>query len=536
MNHSKRRSFKNTITDKQSIWDAIKLAILRLNPRYQFHNPVMFVTYIGCVLTTFLGGYSYLEPQYGPPSFVFQIAFWLWLTVFFSNFSEAIAESRGKAQAETLKKSREEIQAKRLSSLEDKNYMVVPATQLKKDDIVLIETGDLIPADGQAIEGVATVDESAVTGESAPVIREAGGDRDSVVAGTSVLSDWLIVKITSDPGESFLDRMIALVEGAKRKKTPNEIALSILLSGMTLMFLNVVLTLDPFAWISATLTAQKQSIHFATLIALLICLIPTTIGGLLSAIGIAGMDRLIRNNVIASSGRAVEAAGDVNILLLDKTGTITIGNRQAVNFYPALNVKLDDLAIACELSSLSDTTPEGKSIVELARNKYHVPPTSLSNLQANWIPFSAETRVSGVEIEDVIILKGAVDQITKKLKENNQQIDPETQKKIEEVAKQGGTPLLVIKQGKLLGIVHLKDIIKPGIKDRLAELRVMGVKSIMITGDNPMTAASIAIEAGVDDFYAESAPEDKLNITADKIALSGVSRFIILKISSSGTV
>lgn len=494
-------------------FDSLLLTFQRLDPRYQFRNPVMFVTYIGSLLTTFLGCYAHFFPQYGHPEFILEISCWLWLTILFANFSEVIAEKRGKAQAEALRKSRQEILAKRLQSAEDKkNFTLTSATQLKKGDFVLVETGDMIPADGQAIIGVASVDESAITGESAPVIREAGGDRNSVVAGTTLLSDWLIIQITSDPGESFLDRMISLVEGAKRQKTPNEIALSILLSGMSLIFLMVVLTLDPFAWISIERTTKGESIHFVVLIALLICLIPTTIGGLLSAIGIAGMDRLIRCNVIANSGRAVEAAGDVNTLLLDKTGTITIGNRQAVEFYAAKEIKIEDLAKACELSSLADTTPEGKSIVELARTKYNVPPTSLNEIQATFIPFSAETRMSGIEFNGERILKGAIDQIAKKMAKFGKEIPLEIEKKIEEIARQGGTPLLVLRQDRLMGIVYLKDIIKPGIKNRLAELRQMGVKSIMITGDNPMTAASIANEAGVDDFYAESTPEDKLKI------------------------
>lgn len=489
------------------------LAFQRLDPRYQFHNPVMFVTYIGSLLTTFLGCYAFYFPQYGHPEFILKIACWLWLTVLFSNFSEVIAEKRGKAQAETLRKSRQDLFAKQIKNPDDKkNFTLKPATQLKKGDFVLVEIGDLIPADGQVIAGIASVDESAITGESAPVIREANTDHGIVVAGTSVLSDWLVIQITSDRGGSFLDQMIALVEGAKRQKTPNEIALSILLSGMSLIFLIVVLTLDAFAWISVEKTTKGETIHFVVLIALLICLIPTTIGGLLSAIGIAGMDRLIRCNVIANSGRAVEAAGDVNTLLLDKTGTITMGNRQAIEFYPTKGISIEDLAKACELSSLADTTPEGKSIVELARKKYAIPCTLLSEIQGNFIPFSAQTRMSGIEFNNEYILKGAIDQISKKITKLEKEITPEIQKKVEEIARQGGTPLLVLRQNVLMGVIYLKDIIKSGIKSRLAELRQMGVKSIMITGDNPMTAASIANEAGVDDFYAESTPEDKLKI------------------------
>lgn len=498
---------------KESNWlPAVFLSFVRLKPYYQIHNPVMFVTYIGSILTTFLGVYSVYYPQYGSHSFILQISMWLWLTVLFSNFSEAIAERRGKAHAESLKKSREEVVAKKMDSLNNKNYKIIPATQLRQGDIVLVESGDPIPADGQAIVGVASVDESAVTGESAPVIRESGGDRDGVTGGTVLLSDWLIIKITSNPGESFLDRMISLVEGAKRQKTPNEIALSILLSGMTLMFLLVVLTLLPFSWLSIHQNARGELISLAVLIALLVCLIPTTIGGLLSAIGIAGMDRLIRNNVIATSGRAVEAAGDVSTLLLDKTGTITIGNRQAIAFYPCDNVSMEDLAKACEISSLTDDTPEGKSIVELARSKYNVAPTKLESVNANFIPFSAETRISGVEINGEKILKGAVERIIFIINENGGTINDSILRKVDDVARQGSTPLMVAHQNKLLGIVELKDIIKPGIKERLAELRQMGVKSIMITGDNKLTAATIANEAGVDDFYAESTPEDKLKL------------------------
>lgn len=492
-------------------FNIIWLSFTRLDPRYQFRNPVMFIVYLGSILTTILGIYSFWEPRYGPSDFVLHIACWLWLTSFFSNFSEAIAEYRGKAQAETLKKSREDIVAKYLKNLDNHTPQPVTANMLKKGDYVLVEAGDIIPADGEAIQGVASIDESAITGESAPVIREAGSDHSSVIAGTVVLSDSLIIQITSEPGGSFLDHMIALVEGAKRKKTPNEIALQILLAGMSLIFLLTVYTFYPFSTLETANLPDSQKMHFAVLIALLVCLIPTTIGGLLSAIGIAGMDRLIRCNVIANSGRAVEAAGDVNILLLDKTGTITLGNRQAIAFYPADNIPILTLAQACELSSLMDETPEGKSIVALAREKYEVKKTLVHELQAEFIPFSAETRLSGIILKDNIqILKGAVDQIHARLKKSNQRISAKISKKIEEIARLGGTPLLVLKNDTLLGLIELKDIIKPGIKARLAELRKMGVKSIMITGDNPITAATIANEAGVDDFYAESTPEEKL--------------------------
>ncbi len=423
-----------------------------------------------------------------------------------------MAERRGKAQAETLKKARREVQAKKIAEINDRNFTLIPATQLRYDDIVFVSAGDIIPGDGQVIAGVASVDESAITGESAPVIREGGADRDSVTGGTVILSDWLVIRITSNPGETFLDRMISLVEGAKRQKTPNEIALGILLAGMTLIFLIVVMTLLPYSLFSVEKSGQGSVISITVLVALLICLIPTTIGGLLSAIGIAGMDRLIRNNVIATSGRAVEAAGDVSILLLDKTGTITIGNRQAIRFYPAHGVTIDELAKAAAMSSLADETPEGKSIVLLAQQQYQIQPSEISISGATFIPFSAETRISGVEIDGNKILKGAVDKIILHVKNNQGKVDELCIKKVEEIARSGSTPLVVASGTKMLGAIELKDVIKPGIKERLAELRVMGIKSIMITGDNPLTAATIGNEAGVDDFFAEATPEIKLKL------------------------
>jgi len=483
---------------------------MRLSPRHQIRNPVMFIAYVGSIITTLLGIATFYDTSLGNASFILHISVWLWFTVLFSNFSEAIAERRGKAQAETLKKARREIQAKKIQSLEDRDYTLIPATQLQHGDIIFVEKGDLIPGDGQVIAGVASIDESAVTGESAPVIREKGGDRDAITGGTLVLSDWLVIQITSHPGETFLDKMISLVEGAKRQKTPNEIALLILLSGMTLVFLIVIMTLLPFSLLSDTENSHALSI--AVLIALLICLIPTTIGGLLSAIGIAGMDRLIRNNVITLSGRAVEAAGDVNTLLLDKTGTITIGNRQAIAFYPAQEVTIETLASAAELSSLADETPEGKSIVRLAHEKYNIKPNNLAALQATFIHFSAQTRISGIEINGQKILKGALDKMSQLIQSEQGKIDENLIKKAEEIARLGSTPLLVSQENKMLGVIELKDIIKPGIKDRLSELRMMGIKSIMVTGDNQLTAASIANEAGVDDFHAESTPEDKLSL------------------------
>jgi len=491
----------------------LKQIFCRLSPRHQLRNPVMFVTYIASILTTIIAIYEIYHPQVEPAYFSFHIALWLWFTVLFANFSESIAEKRGKAQAENLKKSRRDIQAKLLKNAEDRNYTLRSSADLSIDDLVLVEAGDAIPGDGQVIDGVASVDESAITGESAPVIREAGGDRDAVTGGTMILSDWLVIRITSKPGETFLDRMIAMVEGAKRQKTPNEIALSILLSSMTLVFLIVTITLLPFSIFSTMNVQHGNAISLTVLIALLVCLIPTTIGGLLSAIGIAGMDRLIQSNVIASSGRAVEAAGDVSILLLDKTGTITLGNRQAVAFYPAKGITLKELAEAAELSSIADNTPEGKSIVALAREKYQIGPTDIVALTATFTPFSAETRMSGIQLNDRHILKGAIDAIKKHVSaEQNTQIDQSILKKVEEVARLGSTPLLVCDNNRILGVIQLKDIIKPGIKERLSELRQMGIKSIMMTGDNPLTAATIATEAGVDDFIAEASPEEKLKL------------------------
>lgn len=494
----------------KTLADASITSFLRLTPRYQLRNPVMFTVYIGAIITTLM-----LMPQFhttGEPTwFIAAIAFWLWFTVIFANFAEAIAEGRGKAQAESLKAARKDIPAKKLPNpkLHD-SHRPVQASELRKGDFVLAQAGDFIPGDGQVVEGIASVDESAITGESAPVIREPGGDRDAVTGGTRVLSDWIVVRITSNPGESFLDKMIALVEGAKRQKTPNEIALSILLAAMTIIFLLATATLLPYSLFSVERAGQGAPVSITVLIALLVCLAPTTIGGLLSAIGIAGMNRLVQANVIATSGRAVEAAGDVNVLLLDKTGTITHGNRQAVAFFPAEGIALQQLAEAAMLSSLADETPEGKSIVALARDKYHVPPQAVTELNATFIPFSAESRVSGITLGARQILKGAGDAIERHIKTLNGSLPSNLQKQVETIARQGGTPLLVADGGKVLGVVHLKDIIKTGIKERLAELRSMGIKSVMITGDNPLTAAAIASEAGVDDFLAQATPETKL--------------------------
>jgi K+-transporting ATPase ATPase B chain len=495
-------------------------SLARLNPVYQLRNPVMFLVFVGSVVTSLIFIAMLAAPHAVSVKalaggqgavFVGLVAFWLWFTLLFANFAEAIAEGKGKAQADSLKKARRDVSAKKLAKASDRaKFQSVAANTLRKGDLVLIEAGEFVPADGQVIEGIASVDESAVTGESAPVIRESGGDRDAVTGGTRVLSDWLVARVTSDPGESFLDRMIGLVESAKRQKTPNEIALSILLAALTIIFLLVCATLLPYSWFSVTHAGAGTVISVTVLIALLVCLIPTTIGGLLSAIGISGMQRLIRANVIATSGRAVEAAGDVNVLLLDKTGTITFGNRQAVEFLPAPGVSEQQLAEAAELSSLADETPEGRSIVVLARQKFALPERTAGDIAADFIPFSAEQRVSGVVVADRHIMKGAGDAIAKLVALKGGVIPAEVNADVERIARSGGTPLLVSENGLALGVVYLKDIVKPDIKARLAELRRMGIKSIMITGDNPLTAAAIATEAGVDDFLAQATPETKL--------------------------
>ncbi|HHP50392.1 MAG TPA: K(+)-transporting ATPase subunit B [Moorella mulderi] len=497
-----RRTLKDIYT-RELIFRAIKDAFLKLDPRVQVKNPVMFVVAVGAFLTTAFIIRDALAGIFTHMALNIQLALWLWLTVLFANFAEAMAEGRGKAQAESLRRTRSETMAKKIVH---GKIVTVPASQLRKDDIVLVEAGDIIPGDGEVIEGIASVDESAVTGESAPVIRESGGDRSAVTGGTRVLSDWIKVRITANPGETFLDRMISLVEGARRQKTPNEIALTILLVGLTLIFLLAVVTLEPFAMYSGVVVSVP------VLIALLVCLIPTTIGGLLSAIGIAGMDRLLRRNVLAMSGRAVEAAGDVDVLLLDKTGTITLGNRMATEFIPAPGVTEEELADAAQLSSLADETPEGRSIVVLAKRKYNLRERDLGSLNATFIPFSAHTRISGVDVEGRRIRKGAADAVEAFVKENGGSLPPEVKQKVEEVARRGGTPLVVADGPRVLGVIHLKDIIKGGIKERFAQLRRMGIKTIMITGDNPLTAAAIAAEAGVDSFLAEATPEAKLKL------------------------
>jgi K+-transporting ATPase ATPase B chain len=488
---------------------AIGDAFGKLDPRTLIRNPVMFVVELVSVLTTILVVKSAITGSAGL-GFAAQITFWLWFTVIFANFAEAVAEGRGKAHAENLRRTRTQTMAKRLASLTAQNYQAVPAPDLKQDDIVLVEAGDFIPSDGDVIEGLASVDESAITGESAPVIRESGGDRSAVTGGTRVLSDWIKVRITAAQGSTFLDRMIALVEGAERQKTPNEIALNILLAGMTIIFVFATVTIPSFA------TYAGGSVPVVVLVALFVTLIPTTIGALLSAIGIAGMDRLVKFNVLAMSGRAVEAAGDVNTLLLDKTGTITLGNRQASEFIPLPGISAEELADAAQISSFADETPEGRSIVVLAKDKYGLRAREMASLNARFVPFTAQTRMSGVDIEGSSIRKGAVDSILTYVRQLGGLGDTRTQSELEEITERisraGGTPLAVAKDGRLLGVIHLKDIVKGGIRERFAELRRMGIRTVMITGDNPLTAAAIAAESGVDDFLAQATPEDKLKL------------------------
>jgi K+-transporting ATPase ATPase B chain len=490
----------------KSVWDlnlvrsAAWSSLLKLNPRNMMGNPVMFVVEIGSVITSVL---LILHPHQAF-GFNLQITLWLWFTVLFANFAEAMAEGRGKAQAETLRRARSETVARRITS--DGKIEEIPSAKLRAGDLVSVSAGELIPGDGEIVEGVASVDESAITGESAPVIREAGGDRSAVTGGTRVLSDYIKVKITSNPGETFLDRMIALVEGAARQKTPNEIALNILLAGLTIIFLLAVVTLQPFAIYSGS----PQTVF--VLVSLLVCLIPTTIGGLLSAIGIAGMDRLVQHNVLAMSGRAVEAAGDVNTLLLDKTGTITFGNRQATEFLPAPGVTEAVMADAAQLSSLADETPEGRSIVVLAKERYGLRGRDFAAHEAEFIAFTAQTRMSGVNLDGREIRKGASEAIARYLEQNNSAMPQEVRAAVERIASSGGTPLVVTENRRAMGVIHLKDVVKGGIRDRFAQLRSMGIRTVMITGDNPLTAAAIAREAGVDDFLAQATPEDKLKL------------------------
>ena len=500
------------IFNKKLLTRAAKDSVKKLSPALLVKNPVIFIVGIGAVLTSCIVLIGIFQSAYS--SFNFQIAIWLWFTVLFANFSEAIAEGRGKAQAESLRKNRTQTVARKMVG--DKETEVL-APDLKKGDIVVCEVNDIIPSDGEVIEGIASVDESAITGESAPVIRESGGDRSAVTGGTKVLSDRILIRISADAGDTFIDRMIALVEGAKRQKTPNEIALTILLSGLTIIFLLAVVTLPAFFGYSLNASGipQSHNLSIPVLIALLVCLIPTTIGGLLSAIGISGMDRLIQRNVIATSGRAIEAAGDVDVLLLDKTGTITLGNRMATNFVPAENVTVEELADAAQLSSLSDETPEGRSIVVLAKEKFNIRGRDITNLHATFIPFTAQSRMSGVDLKTPEgkvhhIRKGSSQAIQAFVEENNGVYSQKVIDIVSDLARQGATPLVVAEDNKVLGVIHLKDIVKGGIKQRFAELRQMGIRTVMITGDNSLTAAAIAAEAGVDDFMAEAKPEDKL--------------------------
>ncbi len=494
---------------RQAVLDSFR----KLNPRHQVRNPVMFVVLVGSVLTTLLALQATFGKGEAGPGFIWAISIWLWFTVLFANFAEAMAEGRGKAQADSLRKAKRDIVAKKLSDPANRSkYASIPATNLRKGDVVVVEAGDFIPGDGEVIEGVASVNESAITGESAPVIRESGGDRSSVTGGTHVLSDWLVVRITTNPGESFLDRMIGLVEGAKRQKTPNEIALNILLASLTIIFLLATVTLLPFSLFSVEAAGQGSPVTVTVLVALLVCLIPTTIGGLLSAIGIAGMDRMIQANVIAMSGRAVEAAGDVDVLLLDKTGTITLGNRQATAFFPADGIEEKKLADAAQLASLADETPEGRSIVVLAKEKYGLRERDIHSLGATFVPFTAQTRMSGVNLNGNQIRKGAADAVDAFAKAQGGHLPTDVRANVESIAKQGGTPLVVTDGPSVLGVIQLKDIVKGGIKERFGELRRMGIKTVMITGDNPLTAAAIAAEAGVDDYLAQATPEAKLKL------------------------
>ena len=492
---------KQSLTDTKILVRAVGDSFRKLDPRTMFKNPVMFVVEVGALLTTIQLIWNATHNA-GEVSFGLQITLWLWFTVLFANFAEAMAEGRGKAQADTLRKSRAETEARRLKK--DGTTEKVPSSQLRSGDVVVVSAAEFIPGDGEVIEGVASVDESAITGESAPVIRESGGDRSAVTGGTRVLSDEIKVRITSNPGETFLDRMIRLVEGASRQKTPNEIALNILLAGLTIIFLLAVVTLQPFAVYSGA----PQSIF--VLVSLLVCLIPTTIGGLLSAIGIAGMDRMIQRNVIAMSGRAVEASGDVDVLLLDKTGTITLGNRAATHFFPAPGVEEAHLADAAQLSSFADETPEGRSIVVLAKERYKLRGRDLSTHAATFIPFSAQTRMSGVDMDGREIRKGAPESILQFCANHGSGATAELQVRIRGIANAGGTPLLVSENGRVLGAIALTDIVKGGMRERFDQLRAMGIRTMMITGDNPLTAAAIAREAGVDDFLAEAKPEDKM--------------------------
>ena len=501
------------LVTKNIFRQALRDAFIKLLPQQQWKNPVMFVVYLGSFLTTLLWIQAVAGRGEAPAGFILAVALWLWFTVLFANFAEAIAEGRSKAQADALRSARRDIVAKKLDApRRDASYSLLASTTLRRGDIFLIEAGDLIPADGEVIEGVASVDESAITGESAPVIRESGGDFCAVTGGTRVLSDWLIVRVTANPGEAFLDRMIAMVESARRQKTPNEIALTILLVKLTLVFLFATVTLLPFSIYGVELAKAGTPITITVLVALLVCLIPTTIGALLSAIGLAGLGRMLRANVIATSGRAVEAAGDVDVLLLDKTGTITLGNRQAAAFLPTSIADEQQLADAAQLASLADGTPEGRSIVVLAKQKFNLRERDIKSLGATFVPFSAQTRMSGVDFEGRRIRKGAADAIRAFVEAAGGQFPQHVQAMVDNVARRGSTPLVVAEGAAVLGVIELKDVVKGGIKERFAQLRRMGIKTVMITGDNRLTAAAIAAEAGVDDFLAEATPEAKLKL------------------------
>ncbi|MDY3928193.1 MAG: potassium-transporting ATPase subunit KdpB, partial [Clostridia bacterium] len=507
---------KNIFGDKSMILRAVKGSFIKLNPEIQVNNPVMLLVYISAVLTTGLWLLSMFGIKDASAGYTLAIAIILWFTCLFANFAEAIAEGRGKAQADSLRASRKDVEAHKLPSPEQKDKItVVPSASLKKGDIVIVKANEQIPADGEIIEGAASVDESAITGESAPVIREAGGDRSAVTGGTTLLSDWIVIRVTSEAGESFMDKMIAMVEGASRKKTPNEIALQIFLVALSIIFILVTMSLYTYSIFSANQAGIENPTSITTLIALLVCLAPTTIGALLSAIGIAGMSRLNQANVLAMSGRAIEAAGDVDVLLLDKTGTITLGNRQAYAFIPVDGTDERELAEAAQLSSLADETPEGRSVVVLAKEIFDIRGTSIQDKNMTFIPFTANTRMSGVDYNGAEIRKGAADAICTYVKKAGGTVSDECTQVVKQIASQGGTPLVVAKNHKILGVIHLKDIIKHGVKEKFADLRKMGIKTIMITGDNPVTAAAIAAEAGVDDFLAEATPEGKLKMIRD---------------------
>ena len=507
---------EKSLVNKSMMKRAIKDSFIKLNPKVQIQNPVMFIVYIASILSSILYIISLFGIKDNSPSFILGIAILLWFTVIFANFAEAIAEGRGKAQADSLRASKKDVVASKIASITDKSKVTkVNSSELRKGDLIIVHAGEQIPADGDVIEGAASVDESAITGESAPVIRESGGDRSAVTGGTTVTSDWIVIKVSNDPRESFMDKMIAMVEGAARKKTPNEIALQILLVALTIIFLTVTVSLYSYSKFSAVQAGVENNTSVTSLLALLVCLAPTTIGALLSAIGIAGMSRLNQANVLAMSGRAIEAAGDVDILMLDKTGTITLGNRQASEFVPVDGITQRELADVAQLASLADETPEGRSIVILAKEKFGIRERNMTELKATFIPFTAKTRMSGVDFSGNEVRKGAADAIKRYVEEKGGSFSKECDEEVRKIANVGGTPLVVAKNGRVLGIVHLKDIVKKGVKEKFADLRKMGIKTIMITGDNPLTAAAIAAEAGVDDFLAEATPEGKLNMIKD---------------------